>query len=124
MASAQSNKKNETEKRRRGKLSLIDRADRVAMIGAKVLVILEINGKYSIYDSQADEEWVPSNAIFVCWKSPHVYLVEMPTDKTGAVLSTSRTVYPGSYPAAKGENETETENEVSHLVARRTFFLP
>jgi hypothetical protein len=39
----------------RGKLGLIDRADKVAMIGAKVLVILEINGKYSIYNSQPDK---------------------------------------------------------------------
>jgi hypothetical protein len=59
MASSQSTRKNQTEKRRRGKLGLIDRADKVAMIGAKVLVILEINGKYSIYDSQSDKEWVP-----------------------------------------------------------------
>jgi len=44
-------------------------------------------------------------------KLPHVYLVEMLTDKTGAVLSTSRTVHSGRYPVAKGENETETEDE-------------
>jgi hypothetical protein len=111
MASSQSIRKNQTEKRRRGKLGLIDRADKVAMIGAKVLVILEINGKYSIYDSQPDKEWVPSNAILVRWKSPHVYLVKMLTDKIGAVLSTSRTVHLGRYPAAKGENETKTEDE-------------
>jgi hypothetical protein len=41
----------------------------------------------------------------------HVYLVETLTDKIGAVLSTSRTVHPGRYPEAKGENETETEDE-------------
>jgi hypothetical protein len=31
---------------RRGKFSYSDRADKVAMIGANVLMILEINGKY------------------------------------------------------------------------------
>jgi hypothetical protein len=35
------------------------------MIGAKVLVILEINGKYSIYDSKPNKVWVLSKAIFV-----------------------------------------------------------
>jgi hypothetical protein len=68
MTSSQSNRKNETEKSRRGKLGLIDRAEKVARIGAKVLVILEINGKYSIYDSQPDKAWVSSNATLVCWK--------------------------------------------------------
>jgi hypothetical protein len=68
MASSQSTRKNQTEKRRRGKLGLIDSADKVAMIGAKVLVILEIDGKYSIYDSQPDKAWVPSNAFLVRWK--------------------------------------------------------
>ena len=111
MASPQSNRKNETEKKRRGKLGLIDRADKVAMTGAKVLIILEINGKYSIYDSQPNKAWVPSNAILVRWKSPHAYLVKMLTDKIGAVLSTSRAVHPRRYPAAKGENKTETEDE-------------
>jgi len=53
---------------RRGKLSLVDRADKVAMVGAKVLLIVEINGRYSIYDSQPDEAWVPLNPALVCWK--------------------------------------------------------
>jgi hypothetical protein len=35
------------------------------MVGAKVLVILKINGKYSIYNSQPDKLWVPSDTIFV-----------------------------------------------------------
>jgi hypothetical protein len=51
IASPQSNRKNQTERKRKRKLDLIDRADKVAMIGAKILVILEINGKYSIYNS-------------------------------------------------------------------------
>jgi hypothetical protein len=55
MASPQSKTKNEKEKMRRGKLSLIDRADKVAMVSAKVLLIVEINGRYSIYDSQPDK---------------------------------------------------------------------
>jgi hypothetical protein len=65
MASPQSNRKNQTERKRRGKLGLIDRADRVAMIGAKVLVILKINGKYSIYNSQPDKLWVPSDTTLI-----------------------------------------------------------
>lgn len=55
---------------RRGKLSLVDRADKVAMVGAKVLLIVEINGRYSIYDSQPDKAWVPLNPALVCWKTP------------------------------------------------------
>jgi hypothetical protein len=43
MASPQHTRKNQTEKRRRGKLGLIDRADKVAIISVKVSVILEIN---------------------------------------------------------------------------------
>ena len=65
MASPQSNRKNQTERKRRGKLGLINRADKVAMIGANVLVIIEINGKYSIYNSQPDKLWVPSDATLV-----------------------------------------------------------
>jgi hypothetical protein len=65
IVSSQSTRKNQTEKRRKGKLSLINKIDKVVMIGAKVLVILEINGKYSIYDSQPDKTWVSSNAIFI-----------------------------------------------------------
>jgi hypothetical protein len=37
---------------RKGKLGLINKADKVAIVDAKVLLIVEINGKYSIYDSQ------------------------------------------------------------------------
>jgi hypothetical protein len=51
----QSNKKNQTKRKRKKKLSLINRADKVAMIGANVLVIIEINGKYFIYNSQPDK---------------------------------------------------------------------
>lgn len=69
MASLQSDRKNQREKMYRGKLGLVDRAEKIAMLGAKVLVILEINGKYSIYDSQPDKIWVPSNATLVCWKT-------------------------------------------------------
>jgi hypothetical protein len=56
MASPQSTRNNQTEKRRRGKLGLTYRTDKVAVISAKVLVILEINDKYYIYDSLPDEE--------------------------------------------------------------------
>jgi hypothetical protein len=48
MASPQSTRNNQTEKRRRGKLGLTYRTDKVAVISAKVLVILEINDKYYI----------------------------------------------------------------------------
>ena len=68
MASPQSKTKNEKEKMRRGKLSFVDRADKVAMVSAKVLLIVEINGRYSIYDSQPDKAWVPLNPALVCWK--------------------------------------------------------
>src|SRR5438045_3976697 len=68
MTSPRSHRKNQTEKKRRGKLGLFNRADKLAMIGANVLVILEINGKYSIYNSQPDMSWVPSNATLVCWR--------------------------------------------------------
>jgi hypothetical protein len=54
------------ENLRRGKLGLFNRADKLAMIGANVLVIFEINGKYSIYNSQPDKAWLSSNATLVC----------------------------------------------------------
>jgi hypothetical protein len=111
MASPQSNRKNETEKRRKEKLGLINRADKVTMIGAKVLIILKINGRYSIYDSQPDKAWVLSNAVLVRRKSLHVYLVKMLTDKIGAVLSTSKTVHPRRYSAAKGESKIKMEDK-------------
>jgi hypothetical protein len=63
MASPQSNRRTKRRESVGESLGLIDRADKVAMIGAKVLVILEINGKYSIYNSQSDKLWVPLDVI-------------------------------------------------------------
>jgi hypothetical protein len=40
---------------RRRKLGLVDRADKVAMVGARVLLMVEMNGRYFIYDSQPDK---------------------------------------------------------------------
>jgi hypothetical protein len=65
----------------RRKLGLVDRADKVAMVGAKVLLIVEMNGRYFIYDSQPDKVWVPPNAALVCWKHHNGYLVKVLTDK-------------------------------------------
>jgi hypothetical protein len=65
MTFSQFNRKNQTERKRRGKLGLINRTDKMAMIGAKVLVILKINGKYSIYNSQPDKPWILSDTIFI-----------------------------------------------------------
>jgi hypothetical protein len=65
LAFPQFNRKNQTERKRKGKLGLINRADKVAIIGTKVLVILEINGKYSIYNSQPDKLWVPSDITLI-----------------------------------------------------------
>lgn len=39
---SQSNGKSQTERRRRGKLGLLDRANKVSLIGANALVIVEI----------------------------------------------------------------------------------
>ena len=50
----------------REKFGLFNRADKLAMIGANVLVVFEVNGKDSIYNSQSDKAWLPSNATLVC----------------------------------------------------------
>jgi hypothetical protein len=39
-----------------------------------LLLILEMNGKYSIYDSQPDKAWIPSNATLVCWKHHNTFI--------------------------------------------------
>jgi hypothetical protein len=57
-------------------------------------------------------------------KSPHIYLVEVLINKTGTVLSTSRTVHPGRYSAAKGENQTETEDEEQAYRSNNAAKLP
>ena len=38
----------------------------MAIIGAKFLLIVEVNGRYFIYNSQPDKAWVPSKAALVC----------------------------------------------------------
>jgi hypothetical protein len=67
MTSPRSDRKNKIEKIRRGRLALFDKADKLGMIGANVYVVVEINGKYFIYNSQPDKGWPPSDAILVCW---------------------------------------------------------
>lgn len=66
----QSNRKNEKEKMRRRKLGCRDRADKVAMIGANALTILETDGKYDggdarqlVIDGERDSEKGRSHVI-------------------------------------------------------------
>ncbi len=54
------------EKKCRGKLAFFNRGDKLAMTGVNVYAVVEINGKISIYDSQPDKVWLPSNATLVC----------------------------------------------------------
>jgi hypothetical protein len=60
-----SERKREKEKVRREILTLFDKSDTLKSNGAKVLLIVEYNGKLSIDNSCADEEWLPSKAILV-----------------------------------------------------------
>jgi hypothetical protein len=53
------------ENLRRENFGLFNRTDKLAMIGANILVISEVNGKDSIYNSQSDKVWLPSNATLV-----------------------------------------------------------
>jgi hypothetical protein len=41
------------------------KTEKVAIIGAKVLIILKINGKYSIYNSQPNKPWVLLDIILI-----------------------------------------------------------
>jgi hypothetical protein len=62
-------------------LDLVDRADKLAIVGAKVLLIVEIDDRYSIYDGQPDKAWVPLNPALVFETPQYGYLVKELTDK-------------------------------------------
>ena len=58
-------RKRETEKVRKERLTLFNKANKLGSNGANVYVIVEYNGKYFIYNSCSDKAWPPSDATLV-----------------------------------------------------------
>lgn len=65
MKTSPSERKKKNEKVRREVLTLFNKSDNLSSNGAKVYSIVEYNGKFSIYNSCADEGWPPSKPMLV-----------------------------------------------------------
>src|SRR6266498_1924584 len=65
MKTSPSERKKKTEKVRRERITLFNKANNLGSNGANVYVIVEYNGKYFIYNSYSDKEWPPSEAMLV-----------------------------------------------------------
>jgi hypothetical protein len=65
MKTSPSEHKKKTEKVRKERITLFNKANNLGVKGANVYVIAEYNGKYFIYNSRSDKEWPPSEAILV-----------------------------------------------------------
>jgi hypothetical protein len=57
--------KRSTEKVRRERITLFNKANNLGSNGASVYVIVEYIGKLFIYNSRSDKEWPPSDAMLV-----------------------------------------------------------
>jgi hypothetical protein len=51
-----SERKRKTEKVRKERITLFNKVNNLSSNGAKVYVIIEYNGKYSIYNNRSDKE--------------------------------------------------------------------
>ena len=99
MASPQFDRKNRIVRVRRGRLALINRADKLGMISANVYaVVVEINGKFFIYDSRSNRNWRPSDATLVRLKNTTILSSLLKGNHTnwnkGEALSASGMEYP------------------------------
>ena len=65
MKTTPSERKRKTEKVRKERITLFNKANNLGLNGANVYVIVEYNGRYFIYNSRLDKEWPPSKAILV-----------------------------------------------------------
>jgi hypothetical protein len=65
MKTPPSERKRKTEKVRKERTTLFNKANNLSSNGANVYVVVEYNGKYSIYNSRSDKEWPPSEAMLV-----------------------------------------------------------
>ncbi len=57
MKTSYSEYKKKTEKVRKERIILFNKANNLGLNGANVYVIIEYNGKYFIYNSRFDKEW-------------------------------------------------------------------
>jgi hypothetical protein len=60
-----SERKKKFEKIRKKRIILFNKANNLSLNGANVYVVIEYNGKYSIYNSRSDKEWPSSEAILI-----------------------------------------------------------
>jgi hypothetical protein len=65
MKTSPSEHKKKTEKIRKKRITLFNKANNLGLNGANVYVIIEYNGKYFIYNSRSDKEWPPSEIILI-----------------------------------------------------------
>jgi hypothetical protein len=57
--------KKKIEKIRKERITLFNKINNLSSNGANVYVIIEYNGKYSIYNSRSDKEWFSLEVILV-----------------------------------------------------------
>jgi len=94
MKSSRIERKRSTEKVRRERITLINKANKLGLNGASVYVVVEYNGKFFLYNSRPDKDWVPSDAMLVSTIvriHPHKSHINL---RKGEILSDSRTVFP------------------------------
>ena len=65
MKTPQSERKNKVEMVRREKKTILNKVYRLGSNGANIYMVVEYNGKYSIYDSRPDKKWRPSDEALV-----------------------------------------------------------
>jgi len=58
-------RKKETEKIRKERVTLFNNINNLGSNGANVYMIVKYNGKYFIYNSRSDKEWPPLDIILV-----------------------------------------------------------
>jgi len=63
MKSSRIERKNSTEKVRRERITFFNKGNNLGLNGARVYAIVEFNGKFFIFNSRPDKDWVPSDAM-------------------------------------------------------------
>jgi hypothetical protein len=65
MKSSRIERKNSTEKVRRERITFFNKGNNLGLNGARVYAMVEFNGKFFIFNSRPDKDWVPSDAMLV-----------------------------------------------------------
>ena len=65
MTHSRLDRKNKNNQIRRLKDTIFNKANNLGLKGPNVYVLIEHNGKYDIFNSWPDEEWVPSDKTLV-----------------------------------------------------------